>query len=223
MRTYLKRKNYALRKLKRQESIPEATCQNCGKKFKPYRLTQKFCSRKCAVAFHAEEYRKRRREERGAIVKKCERCGAEYKPSSNHQKFCPKCSTTVINERTEGYNRLMREARAAEKLKRIARAEKEADERAKIAAMPVIRLKGCGDGSEPPPVKIKPKTHLELMMKEAAECGLSYGKYLAALKMGKTYEELKNQYGKRLAETVPQENMFVKNFEGLADKRKIFW
>lgn len=35
--------------------------------------------------------------------------------------------------------------------------------------------------------------------REAAECGLSYGKYKAALKLGKSYEQLKAEYESRVS------------------------
>ena len=192
------RKLSEARKIKRREKLQEVICPNCGEKFKQKKGYQKFCSKKCAVKYHSGDPRKRVK--RGCSNRICAHCGLEFKPTSNNQKYCAECSQAIIYKKRAEYNRLMKETRAAAKLKRIEADERAADERAKIAMLPVIKLPSCGDGAAPPPVKIKPKNHLELMMQQAADCGLSYGKYTAALRFGKTYEELKEKYESTLTD-----------------------
>ena len=41
------------------------------------------------------------------------------------------------------------------------------------------------------------KSHVDTLAREAFECGLSYGYYVAMLKMGQTYEQLKAKYDAR--------------------------
>ena len=40
----------------------------------------------------------------------------------------------------------------------------------------------------------KPQKNLDEWLSEAQSCGMSYGKYRAAINQGKTFEELKNYY-----------------------------
>ena len=51
--------------------------------------------------------------------------------------------------------------------------------------------------SKPEP-KPKPAKSFDDYAREADECGLSYGKYKVALKLGKSYEQLKAEYQRRL-------------------------
>ncbi len=48
--------------------------------------------------------------------------------------------------------------------------------------------------NKPKPRPKKKKNNFEHRAREADECGLSYGKYQAALRHGKSFEELKKEY-----------------------------
>ena len=48
--------------------------------------------------------------------------------------------------------------------------------------------------------KAKAESHFERRIREAAECGLSYGCYVAQVeRFGKTYEELRTAYEKSMS------------------------
>jgi len=77
------------------KDLKERTCVMCEAPFKPYRVDQKYCSKKCKAAYNNHRHRSvstnvHPLKGQPAIVgiKVCHNCSKEFKPTSNVQKFC---------------------------------------------------------------------------------------------------------------------------------------
>ena len=166
--------------------VTEKQCPVCGNWFKPkpapHNTQQIYCSAKCRTIHNNAKHNPKPR-----TVKHCIVCG---KPLDGHKtKYCSyQCS-----------------AAAEVKRKESARPTRTCD----ICGEPLtssgsgITCDVCRNNRDlyhaPKPLpKKKPAKSFDDYAREADECGLSYGKYKVALKLGKTYEQLKAEYQRQL-------------------------
>lgn len=118
---------------------------------------------------------------------KCAICGKEFQALLPHAKYCsPECAQQAHYERVNKgkltYNKV---CPTCGKRFNTVRAEQQ-----------FCSMQCCGVGIKlhKPKEKQKCPSHFELRAREADECGLSYGKYTAQLRLGKSFEELKKEY-----------------------------
>jgi len=69
----------------RKMNYKERACSFCGKMYKPYNFTQKYCSRACNMKAQIRRASLASKKER---IKKCAFCGEEFSPYSSIDKFC---------------------------------------------------------------------------------------------------------------------------------------
>ena len=91
-------------------------CEICGAEFKPYRSSQRYCSRaECKREGKRRNLNAWRRANRKAVnlqsVMKCEICGAEFEATRSNQKYCSRAEC-----KREGLRRWLRANRKALKL-----------------------------------------------------------------------------------------------------------
>ncbi len=65
--------------------VQKSTCLVCGRKFVPYRSTQKYCSDKCR-AKAIERFHARKKNE--AVERVCPTCGRTFTTTLSHKLYC---------------------------------------------------------------------------------------------------------------------------------------
>ncbi len=197
-------------------------CAFCGKEFLSRNSKKKYCSIKCQIACNSKSVSRME----FPTEKKCKMCGKPFLVTShlqNHQKYCDECKPVAIREA----NRKLKKAKR-DKLRAAKLAEAVAEEPKKqndLLAQDSYHEDAATVSKINPSLTVtkatsphcifkkhkrKDDTNLKNMIKEAAECGLSYGKYVALLNSGKTYEELKKEYEE--SKTASTEQSFFARF-----------
>ncbi len=159
----------------KEKNYTEKTCVVCGKTFKAHAPYQVFCSNDCRIK---------------AYTRTCPTCGKTFVAQNTGQKYCSfECRKSTY----KAQNRQSKESMidkicpncgnifwtaspnqkfCSESCRKRRFKKKKSD----------IDIKSC----------VTPKKSLQQWMDEAAQCGMSYGKYRAAIeRLGHTFEELK--------------------------------
>ena len=179
-------------------------CEICGGEFETTDSRKKCCSYECQRLMEKKrkrEHARLRRLSKPLQKKKCEICGTEFETVTNRKKYCDKCAavlyrkqTKMSKERIKAYKAKLKELNATRELAQV-----QLD--AEIMAMPITKLPSCGDGTPPPAKKIVSKNKMDRIIMEAAECGLSYGRYkFETEQRGKTFAQLKSDYESKKSE-----------------------
>lgn len=156
------------------------SCVICGKKFLTRNDKQICCSSECRKVYHKKYPEpKRRAHDEPSVLATCPICGNNFVKSFHTQKFCPDCRNKPNNARGKASALKIACKHCGKKF-----VPRNANQR--------FCCKSCGKTFRATHrSKSKPVKTLEQWQVEAAACGLSYGKYRAALASGKSFEELK--------------------------------
>lgn len=158
------------------------SCVICGKKFLTRNGKHICCSTDCRKVYH-KKYTEplRRAHDEPSVQATCPICGNNFAKSFHTQKFCPDCRNNLNNARGNASMLAIKCEHCGKKF-----VPRNANQR--------FCCKSCGATFRATHrSKSKPVKTLEQWQVEAAACGLSYGKYRAALASGKSFEELKLQ------------------------------
>lgn len=158
-------------------------CVICGKKFLTRNDKQIYCSSDCRKVYHKKFTEPlRRAHDEPAVQATCSICGANFTKSFHTQKFCPDCRNKLNNARAKAPDLTIVCDNCGHPF-----TPRNANQR--------FCCKSCADhhSLNHTPCRCEPVKSLEQWQNEAAACGLSYGKYRAALASGKSFEELKLQ------------------------------
>ena len=184
-----------------KKPLVKKVCPICGAEFETKYLSRKYCD-ECREGF----YRK------PSAKKKCLMCGAEFEARPLNRKYCSE--GCVLKAK-------LQQAAESRELSRDYRLKKQEHRRRfyEVEEKPLIRARKCeycgksyipknnyqkycskscqkkATANKVPAAKTA-RSHLEEMVMQATMCGLSYGKYKAALSQGKTFEQLREKYEK---------------------------
>ena len=190
-------------------------CLTCGEFFVPKKPNSRYCCKKCRLVNQNKVLKEKRSKERAlkpAKNAKCAYCGKEFEIKQAWRKFCSiECSIAWRDiYQKERYKKIRAEKLAKKVETQNRQVEGEVDTLAN--GKPIINMQRGANNTHYAPEAVrylykkgkptkppKRKSTLDQITKEAAECGLSYGKYRAYLNMGKTYEELKAAFEKTLS------------------------
>lgn len=156
-------------------------CAICGENFEPRTANQKYCSETCRKIKKAEKNRKYRAANKEKIVEKNRKYYAANK------------------EKIVEWNR---KCRAANKEKIVAENHFEMEKTCPVCGKKftpaqiyqVYCSRQCFNKRHEKRKYEKPSLNENIC--KADECGLSYGKYMALVSMGKTYEEILKMQGR---------------------------
>lgn len=167
----------------------ERTCVCCGRKFLAKSERHRCCSLECSRRYNSEQWRRVHAKPKRDRI--CVVCGNPFAPRNSVQKCC---SAECTVARRKQYNREHYQPRPRKPKASVLTYICDNCGQSYQPTSPAQRFccKSCVETfrathqSKPKPVK-----PLEQWQNEAAACGLSYGKYRAALASGKSFEELK--------------------------------
>ena len=169
-------------------------CLNCGAWYVPKTKKNLYCCSKCRNHYNY----KNKSDSKQKPIAKCANCGKEFEIDARHFRYCSAdCREAWTRAKSKTYYRERhRTLMGGEFLE-----EKSPTPITLENGKPIIGER-IGTLEEPTPFRVlskppKRESTLEQIMKEAAECGLSYGKYRGYLTLGKTYEEIKAKFGKK--------------------------
>ena len=176
------------------------TCPVCGKEFEPIRKTKKCCSYKCSNIY----WRKSVGLTKEKVIKTCPTCGKTFEPSRSDQIYCSKaCCNKAYNVPSK---KLLKKCVVCGKEFHAGQpfAKYCSDECRKLARQQLLESVTKQtfevDGFNNFCKSLPKNPLLDKHIKEADACGLSYGQYKAQLRLGKTFEELKAQHDRRIAD-----------------------
>ena len=192
---------------RRPKTKVKRKCECCGKEFETYCYKQKYCSSlcygkawqfthpyrlykciRCGKEFLSRTAKKKYCSEeckKTAVVIKCKICDEEFTTTDRRRKYCSEeCRKLGNNIQANEYNKKHKPKKKkyicaqchkpflAWRFRKFCSAE-------------------CQQESQKRPASKYASGTFEENVRRADECGLSYGKYMAALRLGKTFEELK--------------------------------
>ena len=168
-------------------------CLYCGKEFTAQSEGLKFCSVTCAN----ESALKKK------FIKTCPTCGKTFETSRSDQiycsKFCCHKAHYVPKKLLKKCVVCGKEFRAGQPFAKYC-----SDECQKLARQQLLESVTKQtfevDGFNNFCKSLPKNPLLDKHIKEADACGLSYGQYKAQLRLGKTFEELKAQHDRRIAD-----------------------
>ena len=187
---YLAKKRHAPKKVK---------CPQCGEEFVPHAGRQKYCSVECREKFRLQHQKNQGEQNaQGLYEKTCPVCGKIFSTEWRHKKYCSDaCRQKFILDR----RREKREAEAALEGRIISNETQclvcgktfSKNSASQLFCSVECRKKhqATRQSAEKTAPEKKKKKSLFQWQQEAAQCGLSYGKYRAAVDcFGKTFDEL---------------------------------
>jgi len=174
-----------------KKSTPvEKTCPICGESFIAKSRRQKYCSERCrqkAAGIRYSAFRVKKTPP--TFEKTCPTCGKSFETRDTRKIYCSRQCRDLAN------NKRPRDRKPVEKFCPVCGKSFIARNVRQIYCSPWCggeRIAKVPGHIKTKPVKKKPEKSLEQWMQEARDCGMSYGKYRAAVeRLGKTYDELK--------------------------------
>lgn len=174
------------------------TCPICGKEFETTIHSKQYCSLECSAAGKA--LAEQRRKGRDKPIKRiCRLCGKEFEPTQGNQWYCSlECSNQGWHKRCRGYNKESDETatyeRKCEYCGQTFKAHR-LQQRFCCTKHTHLAYKETNLRRLEKKPKAKPdKDRFNRLSREARECGMDYGNYVAQLSLGRTYEELRARY-----------------------------
>lgn len=155
-------------------------CPHCGKDFQKLHNSQKYCSAACR---NAEKYQPVKKVK---IVKKCENCGKEFQADHNGQKYCSELCRRLFNGL---YKPDLKKCSYCGKTFQPKRKDQlYCSDECRIATRDEkVKQLTARDR--------KGESKMDRYIREAAECGMSYGKYRQAVEVqGRTYKQLRAEF-----------------------------
>ena len=151
-------------------------CAGCGAKFETDSALQDFCSRHCLEIYYRQQEQALQNDLQ--YEKVCPTCGKTFQTFYSCKKYCSdRCRQVASCQRLKEMQE--QDPTLKEKRREYARIYKK-------------KLRALKQNNAVQQRKQNEQRNFE---KEAAQCGMTYGKYRAAVEIfGKTFEELKKAY-----------------------------
>lgn len=177
-------------------------CALCGKEFTTIRKQVRYCSDACRKKKNRMDYDARQKAERAerraklaASIGKtatCPICGNDFVKKIARQKYCStKCSDVVKFEKLQEQRKSTRQTSTCPVCgkKFVPNSESQVCcSRSCGVKFRAVKAQSASAG------KTNLNKGIEELDKEAKQCGLSYGKYIAMLSIGKTFAEMRLEY-----------------------------
>ena len=172
-------------------------CAFCGKEFVAQASRHKYCSSKCKELANSKRFRFGLEEGHKLLI--CEGCGKEFRQITGNQRYCSiHCRKTANRLKWEAERRKSIAEKTFKRVCVYCGKEFETNDSRKIYCSQTCNVQAVLEGSrardwQKKQATEKRQSQLNQRIREADELGLSYGNYVAKLRMGATFEELKEK------------------------------
>ena len=199
-------KNYPKSKHKRDTSkVHKAQCHICGKIFETTRGNKIYCSDECYIQSCRIRSRQKSKLKSEKRTHTCPVCGETFETTRGNKKFCSsECRVNYFLMKVKVRKHMAQCPVCGKSFETYGpRKYCSLDCRHEAIVEYGRRWKeNCKLISSQRVAEVKPQivTSLEDKVRQAEQCGLSYGKYTAQLRLGKTFEELRAAHLEEITE-----------------------